>query len=207
MNRTQNQDPAPAPPQELNITSIFMERVMDDTNFKTGILNLHKIKSFDEVEAHPMPHKAFSKGVMGFRRNGRSLRLTIACGKTMSRQVLLPRFIAMIENMDDDENATIVLENFTESEENRQARGQILGRLNPTFSCITVVQGLTGRVIHGPADLARLDVYYLAKDQLAAYYIAAKYQIGDEDKLDAMIGAYDGWKAFNIPLDPCNPYE
>lgn len=207
MTITQNQDPAPAPPQELNITSIFMGRVDEEINFKTGILNLSKINSFDEVRAHPMPHKLFIEGVMGFRRDSKSLKLVIACGKTMTRDIALPHFIAMIENMDNDEHATILLENFTESEENRQPRGQILGRLNPTFSCITVVQGLTGRVIHSPADLARLDVYYLAKDQLAAYYIAAKYQIGDEDKLDEMMGAYDGWKAFNIPLDPCNPYE
>ena len=143
---------------------------------------------------------------MGFRRNGRNLNLTIACGKTMIRQIALPRFIAMVQNMSDPDTATIVLENFTEGEESRQPRGQVLGRLNPNFSCITVAQGLTGRVIHGPSDLARLDVYYLAKDQLMAFYIAAKYQIGVEDELDEMIGAFDGWKVFDIPLDPCNPY-
>jgi hypothetical protein len=187
------------------ISDVFAGRLASDAKFALGVNNLSQIRTFEDVEVSPMPQRPFVKGVMGFRRNGRSLNLTIACGKTMVRQITLPRFIAMVENMNDENNATIVLENFTEGEENRLPRGQVLGHINKTFSCITVAQGLTGRVIHGPSDLARLDVYYLAKDQLMACYIAAKYQIGADNDLDEMIGAFDGWKAFDIPADLLNP--
>lgn len=153
-----------------------------------------------------MPGKPFENvGVMGFRRQANLLRLTIACERAIVRNLELGKFIAMVERMNDPEKATIVLENFTEADDNRTPRGQVLGRINPEFSCITVAQGLTGRVIHSHGDLARLDVYYVSREQLTSFYLAAKAQIGDEGKLNELVAAYDGWKAFDIPLNPCHP--
>lgn len=178
----------------------------EDIAFNTAIQNLARIKPISEVKENPMPGKPFDNvGVMGFRRQSSLLRLTIACERAMVRNLELGKFIAMVERMNDPEKATIVLENFTEADENRVPRGQVLGRINPEFSCITVAQGLTGRVIHSHSDLARLDAYYISREQLTSFYLAAKAQIGDEGKLNELVAAYDGWKAFDIPLNPCHP--
>lgn len=165
-------------------------------------------KTLDKLAALPapnkMPGKPLKKGYMGFKRNGRNMNLTIACGRAIVRQIELIKFTSMLEKMN-DRDATVVLENFSDADEYKASRGQILGRFNPKYSCITVAQGLTGRVIHDTTDVVRMDAYYLEKDMLAAYYIAAKYQLGVQGDLDNLIGAYDGWKVFELPIDPCNP--
>lgn len=180
----------------------------EDAKFEQAIKSLARFPELETLRQQNkyIPGKPFDNpGIMGFRRNGRNLVLTIACERTMVRHIALQKYIAMVQNMNDQRNATIVLENFIEPDENRQPRGQVLGRLNPHYSCITVAQGLTGRVIHGPDDLVRLDAYYIDKQLLTAFYIAAKVQIGHQDTLDELIGAYDGWKAYDLPLDPLNP--
>lgn len=183
---------------------IFNKKLQND-DYRTAIQNLAGIKSISDIGGG-MPGKEFEKeGAMGFRRQASLLRLTIACERAVVRNLELGKFIAMVERMHDPERATIVLENFTELEENRMPRGQVLGRINPEYSCIVVAQGLTGRLIHTHADLARMDVYYLSQEKLTAFYLAAKAQIGEEGKLNELISAYDGWKAFDIPLDPCRP--
>ena len=178
---------------------------LEDPGFSAAIDNLSRIKAFTEI-GRGMPGKDFEKeGAMGFRRQASLLRLTIACERAIVRNLELGKFIAMVERMHEPERATIVLENFTELDETRMPRGQILGRINPDYSCIVVAQGLTGRLIHTHADLARMDVYYLSREKLTSFYLAAKAQIGEEGKLNELISAYDGWKAFDIPLNPCNP--
>jgi hypothetical protein len=173
-----------------------------DPVFIQAMQNLVSIKPFGEG----VPGKEFeAEGAMGFRRETNRLRLTIACEKAVIRNLVLGKFIAMVERMHDPELATIVLENFTEPDEYRVPRGQILGRINPEYSCIMVAQGLTGRLIHTHADLARLDVYYLSRRKLTSFYLAAKEQIGEEDTLNNLIAAFDGWKAFDIPLNPRKP--
>lgn len=194
-------------PTNTPLEDIF-SGMYDDAKFEQAIKSLARFPELEKLRLQRkyLPGKPFEKpGVMGFRRNGRNLVLTIACEKTMVRQIALQKYIAMVQNMNDPRNATIVLENFIEPDENRQPRGQVLGRLNPQYSCITVAQGLTGRVIHGPDDLVRLDAYYIDKQLLTAFYIASKVQIGHQDTLDELIGAYDGWKAYDLPLDPFTP--
>ena len=194
-------------PQSIQnpLDTIFNGRC-EDGIFSQALQNLAGIKLISEVKESPMPGKPFDNvGVMGFRRVANRLRLTIACERAIVRDLELGKFIAMVERMHDPEKATIVLENFTEADENRVPRGQVLGRINQEFSCITVAQGLTGRVIHSHGDLARLDAYYVSREQLTSFYLAAKAQIGDEGKLNELVAAYDGWKAFDIPLNPCQP--
>jgi len=170
-----------------------------DSKFKKTIENLSKLNP-----PNKMPGKPLKEGVIGFKRNGRNLNLTIACGRAIVRQIELLKFVTMIEKMHDSD-ATVVLENFSDADEFKASRGQTLGRFNPKYSCITVAQGLTGRVIHGTSDVVRLDAYYLNKDILTAFYLSSKLQLGMEDKLSELIGAYDGWKVFELPVDPCNP--
>lgn len=180
------------------LESIFASRY-EDQKFKKTIEDIARLPA-----PNKMPGKPLKEGVIGFKRSGRNLSLTIACGRAIVRQIELLKFVTMIEKMK-DADATVVLENFSDADEYKASRGQILGRFNPKYSCITVAQGLTGRVIHGTSDVVRLDAYYLNKDVLAAFYIAAKFQMGMEDKLTELIGAYDGWKVFELPVDPCNP--
>lgn len=190
------------------LESLILGRFEDDANFHQGLQNLNSLPDLAAARKKYLPGKPFKRaGVMGFRRNGKNLNLTIACEKAMVRQIELSKFIAMVENMHDEEAATIVLENFIEPDENRQPRGQILGRLNGNYSCITIAQGLTGRVIHGVGDVVRFDAYYLDKGLLTAFYIAAKAQQGVKEELDELISAFEGWKAFEIPLDPYQPHN
>lgn len=210
MAKDQQTESKPLPQKEITtnlLESIFSKR-FDDQNFAQALQNLNNLPDIEMVKGKYMPGKPFKRaGVIGFRRNGRNLTLTIACEKAMVRQIDLSKYIAMVENMHEGDAATIVLENFIEPDENRQPRGQVLGRLNSTYSCITVAQGLTGRVIHGVGDVVRFDAYYLDKELLTSFYLAAKAQQGVKDELDELIGAFDGWKAFEIPLDPCQPHE
>lgn len=191
-----------APPVLLD--KIFQHRYTDkegaDTILKKTIEKLAKLK-----KPKKMPGKPLKEGVIGFRRNGRNINLTIACGRAIVRQIELLKFVTMIEKMDSATDSTVVLENFADADEYKASRGQILGRFNPTYSCITVAQGLTGRVIHSASDVVRMDAYYLNKDILTAFYITSKLQLGMEDKLTELIGAYDGWKVFDLPEEPCNP--
>lgn len=185
-------------PNENPLEAIFQHRYTD-TKFKATLDNLARLEP-----PSAMPGKPLKEGVIGFKRNAMSLNLTIACGRAIVRQIELLKFVTMIEKMH-DRDATVVLENFADADEKRTSRGQTLGRFNPRYSCITVAQGLTGRVIHDASDVVRLDAYYLEKDILTAFYITSKLQLGMEAKLSELIGAYDGWKVFELPIDPCDP--
>lgn len=185
----------------------------EDGVFRTAIQNLAALPSLDDVKLNPMPGKPFPKapfdrGVMGFRRLGRHLTLAFGCGTAMVRQVELGKYIAMVQAMKNKNHETIVLENFIEGEDGgRMPRGQVLGRIVPEYSAVLIVQGLSGRVIHSPADIVKSDVYYIGKEQLTAFYISSKLQQGNEETLDELAGAFDGWKAYNLPasLDAPQP--
>lgn len=170
-----------------------------------GIANLSGLPELDP--ANKVPGKEFEKGVMGLKHTHKGLRIAIACGKVMVRRLPLEKYIALVEYMHNDESASIMLQNFSDQEDGRMAKGQILGRINPQYSAITVIQGVTGRIIRGPGDIALYDVYYLDKQDMMSFYLAAKFQIGNEDQLDSMIAAFDGWKAFSVPLNPLDPYD
>ena len=131
--------------------------------------------------------------------------LAIACGKAQVRYLPLKKFIALVENMHDKESSTIMLQNFQDQDDYKSAKGQVFARINPASSAIHVIQGLTSRVIRNPSDIALFDVYYLDRTDLTSFYLAAKAQIGNADDLETMIATYEGWKAFNVPLDPYNP--
>lgn len=186
---------------------IFSSSEKDIKTLDQGLKNLALLPEFDPDEGQPVPGKLFSAGVMGFRRTGRGLQLAVACGKAMVRYIDLGKFIAMVENLHDPQTATIMLENFQEQDDKRSARGQILGRINAQHSAITIIQGVSGRIIRGPSDIALFDVYYINRKDMTAFYLAAKAQISNADTLETMIAAFDGWKAFDVPLNPLDPYE
>ena len=172
--------------------------------FEQGVANLSALPDLDPN--NKVPGKEFERGVMGLYTSKRGLRIAVACGKMMVRFLPLEKYVALIEKMHDEESASIMLQNFTDQEDGRMARGQVLARINPKHSALTVIQGVTGRIVRSPHDIALYDVYYLDKKDMMAFYITAKFQLGNEDQLDSLIAAYDGWKAYNVPLNPLDPY-
>lgn len=186
--------------------SLLEPQISDNEAFQKGLKNLSSLPVFSDGPKK-VNGKEFAPGVIGFRRSSSGLNLAIACGKAQVRYLSLPKFIALIENLDDPDSATIMIQNFQEQDDFRSPRGQVLARINAKSSAIMVMQGLAGKIIRGPSDIALFDVYYIDRSILTSFYIAAKAQISSSDQLETMITTYDGWKAFNVPLDPLNPYE
>lgn len=200
-----SQQPAPASAGTL-LQNILGQTIDDNAAVKRGLINLNMLPEFDP-DPPAVNGKEFTPGIIGFRKTASGLNFAIACGKAQVRYISLAKYIAMIENLHaDDQSATIMLQNFTESEDGKGGKGQVLGRINAASSAITIIQGVTGRIIRGPSDIALFDVYYIDRRDLTAFYLAAKHQISNGDQLETMIAAYDGWKAFNVPLNPLNPY-
>ena len=195
---------------KMKVDSIFDDIFADFCEEKEGLVqglkNLHSIPNFGPDHPPAVKGKDFIAGVMGFRRTGSKLNLAIASGKAQVRYIDLKKYIAMVELMHDPSSASIMLENFSDQDEYKSAKGQVLGRINAKCSAIQIIQGLTGRIIRNPSDIALFDVYYIDRVDLTSFYLAAKAQISNGDTLETMIASYDGWKAFDVPLDPLNPY-
>ena len=189
-------------------------------SLEQGLKNLNKLPDYSELEeakksndfeklkALEVKGKPFEKGIIGFKKQLKGeLRLAIACGKAQARFLTLPKFIALVENLHDSESSTIIIQNFRDQDGSLSSRGQTLARINAKSSAIQVIQGVTGKIVRGPNDIALFDVYYINRTDLTAYYLAAKAQIGNQDELEVMLQAFDGWKNFNVPLDPLAPYD
>lgn len=187
------------------LSGIFNKSFEEDYNILQGLNNLNSLPPFDE-KVPPVKGKDFTPGIIGFRSFRTNLSLAIACGTAQVRYINLAKYVALIENMHDSKSATIMLQNFSDQDDTRGSKGQILARFNQESSAIHIIQGLTGRVIRNPSDIALFDVYYLNRVDLTSYYLAAKAQLSNADLLETMIATYEGWKAFNVPLNPLNPY-
>lgn len=172
-----------------------------------GLSNLAYLPEFDLANGVPAPvpgQEAVQRGVIGFRRNGGKITLAIACGTSMIFYLPLDKFVALIERMfERDLEATVIVQNHKVGEEGREeGRGQIMARFNPMHSAIQVAHGVVGKVLKKTSDIALTDIYYLDRTDLACFYLAAKCQLGTEDRLENLITAFDGWKGYSIPLNP-----
>ena len=198
-------------PNVIDVQSLLFGDFEEREGVALGLANLATLPDYDPDEGLPpsIEGKDFEPGVIGLRnRKGKAPRLAIACGANQVRYITLDKYIALVENMKERASATIMLENFTDRDDNGGGgRGQVLARLNGDHSAIVVVQGVTGRVIRDAGDIALYEVFYLPRPDLTAFYLAAKFQLSNEDSLDIAISAYDGWRAYSIPLDPANPHE
>jgi len=194
----------PAVTQNPELFGMFDDELCKNAELRKGLSNLAELPSLGQVEKKPIKHKVFEKGCMGFRRQSQFISVAIACGKAQVRNIDIRKYVALVEKMKDDTHHTIMLQNFSDAEEGRAARGQVLARLDPIHSAIVVVQGLTGRVIRSDSDVVRYDVYYLDRDQLAAFYLACKFQLRGADQLETMIATYSGWVEYDISLCLCD---
>lgn len=177
-------------------------------NLEKGLQNLSALPEFDLDKRipRPVPGQAMvNRGFIAFRRNGGKITLAIACGTATIFYLPLDKFIAVIENMNDDRSANIVVQNPKVGEDGRQdGRCQILVRFNPAHSALHVVHGVIGRGIKEAKDISHIEIYYLCRRDLACFYLAAKCQVGTEEQLENLISAYDGIKGYEIPLNPLN---
>jgi len=188
-----------------NIENIFSDQLMKDDGMIQGLINLNSLPEFNP-QPPPVTGKDFTPGLMGFRWGGGEVKLAIACGHAQVRDIIMPKYIAMVENLHDPDCATIMLQNFEDGSDKRSARGQVLGRINARSSAITIAQGLTGRIIRKLAEAPVFDAYYIDRSDLTAFYIASKVQMSNENQMKTMIAAFDGWRFFDIPLNPLEPY-
>jgi hypothetical protein len=197
-------------PDVIDVQGLLFGDFEEREGVSLGLANLSELPDYDPDNGSPpsIKGKDFERGVIGFRnRSGKAPRLAIACGANQIRYITLDKFCVLIENMKKKTAATIMLENFTDRDDSGGGRGQVLARLNKKHSAIVIVQGVTGRVIRDAGDIALYEVFYLPRPDLTAFYLAAKYQLSNQDSLDIAISAYDGWRAYSIPLDPDNPHE
>lgn len=201
---------APTPPSNKNdkksaLEELFGQVIKDTPSLAQGLNNLAMLPAFDPESAIPVPGTEFNTGVIAFNRNSRSISL--ACGKAMVRHIQLTPFIGMVENLHDDDTATVIIQNFQEQDGNQQGRGQTIGRINHIHSAVGIIQGAPGRAVKGPGDVAFQDYYYIDRSSLAAVYIAAKFQLLNQPILDSIQNTFDGWLAYSIPLNPLKPYD
>lgn len=194
----------PVVTQYPKLFAMFDDELCRNAELRQGLENLAKLPALSQVEGKPIKHKAFEKGFMGFRRKSQFISIAIACGKAQVRYIDIRKYVSLVEKMEDDTHHTIMLENFSDAEDGRAARGQVLARIDPIHSAIVVVQGLTGRVIRSDSDVVRYDVFYLDRDQLAAFYLACKFQLRGDDQLETMIATYSGWVEYDISLCLCD---
>lgn len=182
--------------------------VESNAGFALGLANLKKIQSYSESNWLVAPYSEFSVGTIGFKSDwGSGVKLVVACGKAQQRSIMPRHFIAMVEGAGDEDKASVLIQNFSDVDEKRTSRGQIIGQLNFEHSALIIYQGLAGKVIKRFSDIALQDVYYIPREELAAYYVACKFQMANSKRLDEMSAANEGWKAFNIPLDLKRPYD
>jgi hypothetical protein len=190
------------------LSEICARSVDANPGLAQGMANLKKIGVYDESNWPVAPYSDFSLGKIGFTSGfGTTVKLSVVCGQAQERHISLRHYIAMVEGMDNPDTASVLLQNFSDQDDKRSSRGQILGQLNKEHSALILYQGLAGKVIKKFSDVALKEVYYLPVDDLAAFYVASKFQLANQKRLDELAAANEGWKAFDIPIDLKRPYD
>lgn len=200
--------PKPVSKKDNALEMLLGGAIADRSDMSKGLANLATLPDIADgrTTVRAVYNKPFTEGVMGFRREGGSLGLTVACGTAQVRSVPLGKYVALVERMYDPDRPAIVLQNPVEQDRNHAPRGQLLGRILPASSALVVGLGYSGRIVEKLEDFVKIDVYYLSRSTMAAFYLCGKLQLSTEDTLDELIAAYEGWYKFGIPLDPANPH-
>lgn len=184
---------------------LFGETLRKTPSLAQGLKNLAMLPPVDPENPTPIPGTEYYPGVIAFNRYSRNV--SVACGKASVRYFHISKLVGMVESLHEDIGATTVIQNFHERDGNQPERGQILGRINYVYSAITIMQGFPGRAIKGFSDTTIQEHYYVDRTSLAAVYMAAKFQLLNEPILESIQNAFDGWRAFEIPLNPLRPHD
>jgi hypothetical protein len=154
------------------------------------------LENINMITDPPVRHMEQNPGILGYSRRDGELRLTIAYNKQMIRHVTLRQFVELIENIDQ----TLLLSNFKESDRNfgSAPKGQLLCSLKSNLSCLVFVQGVVSRIVRNPQDIAIRAEYYINKEMLKAFFVTSKLQLENQNELDQLMTAYDGWLDYDI---------
>ena len=77
-------------------------------------------------------------------------------------------------------------------------KGQLLCSLKSNLSCLVFVQGVVGRIVRSPQDVALRSEYYIDKEMLKAFFVTSKLQLENQNELEQLMTAYDGWLDYKI---------
>ena len=189
--QSNNQDP---------ISKVF-GGIMSSPSIRAGLTNLSQLPALDIENQLPDPYrdKRFTPAYMGFKFFGKELKIAFAASGAMSQHIPAAKFIAMVELMHDPKHSTVVLQSSSFPAKDREGRGQVVGRILPANSAINIAHGKVGVPISGIDDILHLDSYQIDKVVLGSYYLAAKFQIGNESTLDSLFAAYEGFRFYDLP--------
>lgn len=184
------------------IDALLASALEADADMRRGVKNLMALPTMEDAKPYFGTKKPkVIPGVMGFRGGEWGLDLVFAGGRAMTIKVKLQKYIAMVENCH-RKLGSVVLGNHQAPAEGKPGRGQILGRIVPESSALVVLHGKSGRLIGDSGDVAETIAYYISRERLLFYYLAAKVQIGDSHHLDELIAANEFYKAYDVPLAP-----
>lgn len=154
------------------------------------------LENINMITDPPLRHMEKNPGILGFSRQQSELKLTIAYNKQMVRHITLRQFAELVEKIDQ----TLLLSNFKESDRNfgSAPKGQLLCSLKSNLSCLVFVQGVVGRIVRSPQDVALRSEYYIDKEMLKAFFVTSKLQLENQNELEQLMTAYDGWLDYKI---------
>lgn len=167
------------------------------------VARLAMFPEFDLKKLRPVKvDEKVEKGMLAFRRVGGKLMLVLVCGTKQVRYLTLEKFIALIECMDLGSSANIVLQNHSNSDTHGNGgSSQIIARVNPDCSAIHIVEGVIGKSLEKGKPHVANDAFYVPREELAVFYLAAKLQVGQSHELENLIDAHDGYKGYSIPVE------
>jgi len=179
-----------------------------DDGIIQGLKNIASMVPFSPEASLPTPISGMgvvAPGIMGFRRQQKNLNVAVVGGKAPVFYLPLDKLIPLVELMHIRKHRTVVIQNCSDGADGEFSRGQILARFNPEHSALHVTWGLSGRVIRVPADVAKPGVYYVNREALVSFYLAAKAQLKGGNQLEELLRANEGWREYDIPTNPLDP--
>lgn len=192
-----------------SIISGTMEKAQSggDVGLIQGLKNIASMTQFNPEQGLPRPIPGMGEmvpAIMAFRRANKFMNLAVVGGKAPVFHLPLEKLVLIVERLHDRNTRTVIVQNCSDAG-SEHLRGQILARINPDHSAIHVVWGALGRAISDPQDVSRSGAYYVRRDDLAAFYLAAKAQLKGGSLLEELLQSNEGWREYDLPTNPLDP--
>lgn len=192
------------------VVSALLKRSVSGQNagLIQGINNIASMAPFNPQQGSPLPVPGMGEmvpGLMAFRRRQQNMNVAFVGGKCPVFYLPLDKLVLAVEHMHDPKRRTVIVQNCSESADDSNARGQILARFNSGHSALHGVWGHKGRVISESIDIAKQAVYYIKREDLLCFYLAAKAQLKGGDLLEETLRANEGWREYDLPTNPLDP--
>ena len=172
-----------------------------------GLKNIAAMAPFyGDLKPKPVPGMGeMLPGFVAFRRSQKNMNLAVVGGKFPVMYLPMDKLVQVVERMHDPKRRTVIVQNCSDAADSEYARGQILARINPEHSALHVAWGYNSRVIREPDDIAKPGVYYINREDLLPFYLAAKAQLKGGDLLEELLRANEGWREYDLPTNPLDP--